>query len=179
MAEDLWFTRELLNYSQSSLAYQQFFIVEPSKQIDKILAPKVINNTFYNYLLKQAVTGGLCTAFVHGKVDKDTIINEHFNYLNKPKLDGNAWQNFNNLKEWKNSFKENPLGISTIDIRSLYPSASVKKCRFISLYFIQDSQPIIMLNCIQMKNFIKLYILINIARMQKTMVLLRQTLCNL
>jgi hypothetical protein len=68
------------NYSQSSLAYQQFFIVDPSMQTDKVLAPKAINNTFYNYMIKQAVTGGLCTSFVHGQVNKTTIINEHFNY---------------------------------------------------------------------------------------------------
>ena len=115
------------NYSQSSLAYQQFFIVEPAKQIQKVLAPKKINNTFYNYLFKQAVTGGLCTSFVHGHCNTDTVINEHFNYLQKPILKEETWPNFHNLKEWKNTFKETPSGISTIDIRSLYPSASVKK----------------------------------------------------
>ena len=46
------------NYSQSNLAYQQFFIVEPSRQIDQVLAPKKISITFFNYFLKQAVTGG-------------------------------------------------------------------------------------------------------------------------
>jgi len=115
------------NYSQSSLAYQQFFIVDPSKQIDKVLAPKTINNTFYNYMIKQAVTGGLCTSFVHGKVNKTTIINEHFNYLEKPKLDSATWPNFANIDGWKKSFDQTPSGISTVDIRSLYPSASVKK----------------------------------------------------
>jgi len=69
------------NYSQSSLSYQQFFIIEPSRQIEKQLAPKEINNTFYNYMIKQAVTGGLCTSFVHGKIDESISINEHFNYL--------------------------------------------------------------------------------------------------
>jgi hypothetical protein len=116
------------NYSQSSLSYQQFFIVEPSKQINKVLAPKTINNTFYNYLFKQAVTGGLCTSFVHGKIDKNTIINEHFNYLPPINLDPKIWPNFYKLPtEWKNIFNHTPSGISTIDIRSLYPSASVKK----------------------------------------------------
>jgi hypothetical protein len=116
------------NYSQSSLAYQQFFIIEPSKQIDKQLAPKSINNTFYNYLIKQAVTGGLCTSFVHGKVDEHTKINEHFNYMNNPNLNVVCWPNFSpNLINWNKQFVETPSGISTLDIRSLYPSASVKK----------------------------------------------------
>jgi hypothetical protein len=115
------------NYSQSSLAYQQFFIVDPSKQTDKVLAPKAINNTFYNYMIKQAVTGGLCTSFVHGQVNKTTIINEHFNYIEKPELNFATWPNFDNLNEWKKTFDQTPSGISTIDIRSLYPSAAVKK----------------------------------------------------
>ena len=116
------------NYSQSSLAYQQFFILEPSKQIEKLLAPKSINNTFYNYLIKQAVTGGLCTSFVHGKVDENTKINDHFNYLDKPDLNIVRWPNFSpNLIDWNKNFTETPTGISTLDIRSLYPSASVKK----------------------------------------------------
>ena len=115
------------SYSQSSLSYQQFFIVEPSRQISKVLAPKKINNTFYNHFFKQAVTGGLCTSFVHGKIDKSTVINEHFNYLDNPKLSFKSWPNFHNLQTWEKSFNETASGISTIDIRSLYPSASVKK----------------------------------------------------
>jgi len=116
------------NYSQSSLAYQQFFIIEPSRQIDKLLAPRSINNTFYNYLIKQAVTGGLCTSFVHGKIDENTKINEHFNYLERPDLSIVAWPNFSqNLVDWNKQFTETPSGISTLDIRSLYPSAALKK----------------------------------------------------
>ena len=114
------------NYSQSSLAYQQFFIIEPSKQIEILLAPKTINNSFYNYLIKQAVTGGLCTSFVHNTIDENTIINEHFNYLEKPMLNSYSWPNFSNLINWNKSFTETPAGITTIDIRSLYPSASLK-----------------------------------------------------
>jgi len=115
------------NYSQSSLSYQQFFIIEPSKQIEKQLAPKEINNTFYNYMIKQAVTGGLCTSFVHGKIDESTSINEHFNYLEKPNLSTISWPNFVHCGDWTKQFNEKPCGISTLDIRSLYPSASVKK----------------------------------------------------
>jgi hypothetical protein len=116
------------NYSQSSLAYQQFFIIEPSKQVNKVLAPREINNVFYNYLIKQAVTGGLCTSFVHGALDKNTPINDHFNYLDVPQLDPLRWPNFHNLSsQWQKQFHESPSGISTIDIRSLYPSASLKK----------------------------------------------------
>jgi len=115
------------NYSQSSLAYQQLFIIEPSRQISKQLAPKEINNTFYNYMIKQAVTGGLCTSFVHGKIDDSTLINEHFNYIEKPNLSTISWPNFLHCGNWNNQFKEKPSGISTVDIRSLYPSASVKK----------------------------------------------------
>lgn len=115
------------NYSQSSLSYQQFFILEPAKQIKKLIAPKEINNTVYNYMIKQAVTGGLCTSFVHGKIDKSTIINEHFNYLEKPNLSTITWPNFFQCGEWPKQFNETPSGITTLDIRSLYPSASVKK----------------------------------------------------
>ena len=115
-------------YSQSNLAYQQFFILEPAKQIEKILAPKKINNTFYNYFIKQAVTGGLCTSFVHGKIDKDCIINEHLNYFDNPNLDSVKWPNFANLDSWhQKPFNQHPIGINTIDIRSLYPSAALKK----------------------------------------------------
>lgn len=116
------------NFSQSNLSYQQFFIIEPSKQIIYNNAPKIINNTFFNYLIKQAVTGGLCTSFVHGNINKETIINEHFNYLEYPSLNKFNWPNFNNCKSsWLKSFKETPTGIATIDIRSLYPSAALKK----------------------------------------------------
>ncbi len=127
------------NYTQSSLSFQQFFIIEPSKQILKQLAPKEINNTFYNYMIKQAVTGGLCTSFVHGKIDDSVTINEHFNYIlskkqgeqkdKHPNLCQKSWPSFFNGIDWSETkpFTEKPGGISTIDIRSLYPSASVKK----------------------------------------------------
>jgi hypothetical protein len=124
-------------YTQSSLSFQQFFIIEPSQQILKQLAPKEINNTFYNYMIKQAVTGGLCTSFVHGKIDDSVAINEHFNYIlnrkqgqpvdKEPQLCRESWPGFFNGVNWSSSFNEKPAGISTIDIRSLYPSASVKK----------------------------------------------------
>jgi len=119
------FTRH--NYSQSNLAYQQFFIVEPSQQIDKNLAPKQIKNTFYNYFIKHAVTGGLCTSFVHGEIGNQTIINEHLNSVNCSNLDKDSWPNFANLQGTPFPFHEKADGISTIDIRSLYPSAAVKK----------------------------------------------------
>ena len=115
------------NYSQSSLSYQQFFIIEPSRQIEKQLAPKEMNNTFYNYMIRCAVTGGLCTSFVHGKIDESVSINEHFNYLEKPDLSTISWPNFVHCGDWKKQFNEKPSGITTLDIRSLYPSASVKK----------------------------------------------------
>jgi len=116
------------NFSQSSLAYEQFFIIEPSRQIEKLLAPRQIKNSVYNYLIRQSVTGGLCTSFVHGKIDRNTIINEHFNIINQPSnFDSCVWPNFSNLKEWKHQFKETPSGIATIDIRSLYPSAALEK----------------------------------------------------
>ena len=116
------FTRRI--YSQSNLAYQQFFILEPARQIDKVLAPKKINNTFYNYVIKQAVTGGLCTSFVHKNVDQQTEINEHLNYFDNFNLDHEKWPNFSAIKP--KSFHETACGINTIDIRSLYPSAAVK-----------------------------------------------------
>jgi hypothetical protein len=131
------------NYSQSSLAYQELFIVEPSKQVEKNLAPKIVKNPFFNYFIKQSVTGGLCTSFVHGDIDSNTIINEHLNDLNLtslsstllsstpiPLLNAQCWPNFANLPPVANNsqvFCETPAGISTIDIRSLYPSAAVKK----------------------------------------------------
>jgi len=155
-------------YSQSNLAYEQFFIVEPSRQIDQVLAPKKISNTFFNYFIKQAVTGGLCTSFVHQKIDNTTIINDHLNYLDNPQLNKTVWPNFHHMKPWNKifhlppsvvtdhvnpshvdtssiindplnssqinntpmcnkTFDNTPSGIVTIDIRSLYPSATVKK----------------------------------------------------
>ena len=118
------------NYSQSSLSYQEFFIVEPSKQIEKNLAPKIVKNPFFNYFIKQSVTGGLCTSFVHGVIDSQTVINEHLNKVHST-LDAQCWPNFANLSASftsnQNLFCETPAGISTIDIRSLYPSAAVKK----------------------------------------------------
>jgi hypothetical protein len=118
------------NFSQSNLAYQQFFIIEPSKQIKKNLAPKGIKSTFYNYFVKQAVTGGLCTAFVHGEVNRQTIINEHLNNVDFTNIDPQVWPNFANINHHIHNhtspFNESPSGISTIDIRSLYPSAAVK-----------------------------------------------------
>ncbi len=116
------------NYSQSSLSYQQFFIIEPSKQIEKNLAPKIVKNTLFNYFIKNAVTGGLCTSFVHGNINKQTIINEHLNTIDNSNLDPEKWPNFENIKKTDNkTYHETPTGISTIDIRSLYPSAAVKK----------------------------------------------------
>ena len=115
------------NYSQSSLSYQQFFIIEPSKQIKQNNAPKSINNIFFNYFIKQAVTGGLCTSFVHGNINENTIINEHLNYIDDPMLNPNTWPNFKNIQPWKKSFCNTPSGISTLDIRSLYPSAAIKR----------------------------------------------------
>ena len=116
-------------YSQSSLAYQQFYIINPASQIKKIHAPKQINHPFYNYFIKQAVAGGLCTSFVHGPVGKhqNCPINQHLEYLDQPQLSSTTWPNFNNFADWKNEFNNQACGISTIDIRSLYPSASVKK----------------------------------------------------
>lgn len=115
------------NFSQSSLSYQQFFILEPSKQILHNIAPRIIEHPFYNYFIKQAVTGGLVTSFVHGTINTDTIINEHLNYIENPNLNEVSWPNFANITNWGKSFKETPEGISTIDIRSLYPSAACKK----------------------------------------------------
>lgn len=115
------------NFSQSNLAYQQFFIVAPSQQINQVLAPKKISNTFYNYFIKQAVTGGLCTSFVHGEIDKTTVINSHFKYLQNVALNTKTWPNFNNIQSFENAFTNTGSGIVTVDIRSLYPSATVKK----------------------------------------------------
>lgn len=122
-------------FSQSSLAFQQFFVVEPSQQIEQTLAPVKINNPFYNYFIKQAVTGGLCTSFVHGDINTQTKINNHFNFLNTPTLDPKCWPNFNNLPTWKNQFHTTPEGIITLDIRSLYPSAALKKIPVGNPYF--------------------------------------------
>jgi hypothetical protein len=118
------------NYSQSSLAYQELFIVEPSKQVEKNLAPKIIKNPFFNYFVKQSVTGGLCTSFVHGDINSQTVINEHLNVMaHTQQLKPQCWPNFANLSMVSENklFCETPAGISTIDIRSLYPSAAVKK----------------------------------------------------
>jgi len=115
------------NFSQSSLSFQEFFVTLPSRQISQTIAPKKICHTFSNYFLKLAVTGGLCTSFVHGEIDQTTIINEHFNYITDPRLNEKAWPNFKNIFPWHKNFNLNPAGISTIDIRSLYPSACLKK----------------------------------------------------
>lgn len=117
-------------FSQSSLAYQQFYIVCPAKQVNKTLAPLQINHQFYNYLIKQSVTGGLCTSFVHDTVgiNNPTPINDHLKFLDPPLLNPTSWPNFHNIKNnWKNEFTKTACGISTFDIRSLYPSASIKK----------------------------------------------------
>lgn len=122
------FTRR--NYSQSSLSYQQFFIVYPSQQIEKLLAPKQITHPVYNYLIKQAVTGGLCTSFVHGSVgaQSTTPINHHFNNISFNAMNPKIWPNFSKLNPLDHdSFKEKASGIVTVDIRSLYPSAALKK----------------------------------------------------
>jgi len=115
-------------YTQSSLAFQQFFIVNPAQQIEKVHAPKQINHPFYNYFIRQSVTGGFCTSFVHGLVGKnnDCPINEHLKYFDPPTLCPSNWPNFKNIHNWKKAFHEKATCISTIDIRSLYPSASVK-----------------------------------------------------
>lgn len=115
------------NFSISNLAFQQLFIVEPSKQINQNLAPKKINHPFCNYFVKQGVTGGLCTSFVHGVINTSSLINEHLNYVNPINLEPISWPNFQHLQPDTKPFSKTPAGISTIDIRSLYPSASVKK----------------------------------------------------
>ena len=120
------FTRR--NYSQSSLSYQQFFIVYPSQQIDKLLAPRQMHNPLYNYIIKCAITGGLTTSFVHGSVGKSfpVPINDHLNYVNPTtNYDSHIWPNLTSLQP--NCFKEQASGIATVDIRSLYPSATCKK----------------------------------------------------
>lgn len=115
------------NFSQSSLSYEQFFIIEPSKQINNILAPTNIKNSYINHFIKKGTTGGLCTSFVHGKISPDTIINEHLKYLNAPDVNQLIWPNLTNQMAWKTQFNKKANGISTIDIRSLYPSAALKK----------------------------------------------------
>jgi len=117
------FTRR--NYSQSNLAYQQFFIIEPSQQILKNVAPVKISNVFLNYFIKQGVTGGICTSFIHGIMNENCTINEHMKYMDFQNIDKTIWPSFSNFQN--DSFNENPSTISTIDIRSLYPSAAVKK----------------------------------------------------
>ena len=115
------------NFSQSSLSFQEFFVTLPSRQIMQNIAPKKICHTFSNYFIKLGVTGGICTSFVHGEIDQNTVINDHFNFVEKPDLDKKMWPNFNNISSWSNNFNLKPSGISTIDIRSLYPSACLKK----------------------------------------------------
>ena len=111
------------NYSQSNLSYQELFIVQPSKQIEQNLAPKRFSHPFLNYFMKRAVTGGLCTAFVHQHINKEHIINSHLKFMDL-QLDQKAWPNFKNSE--KLVFEKTPAGIVTLDIRSLYPSASCK-----------------------------------------------------
>ena len=108
-----------INCSQYSLIISKCFIIEPSKQIEKQLVPKEINNTFYNYMIIQAATVGLCTSFVCGNIDESNSIKEHFNYLEKPVLCHKTWPNFSLIKNWNKQFYEKPCGISTIDIGSL------------------------------------------------------------
>jgi len=115
------------NFSQSNLSYEQFFIIEPSKQIKQNLAPTTIKNSFINYVIKRAVTGGICTSFVHDSVNTNTLINEHFKFVEPPKLNETSWPNFANISNWSQSFNDTPSGIATYDIRSLYPSAALKK----------------------------------------------------
>ena len=119
------------NYSQSSLAYQTLQIVEPSRQIKNLLAPLDIRNTFYNHFIKQGVTGGLCTSFVHGNINNSTIINEHFKFIQPFTVDPQAWPSFSSV----DPFDQNPSGIRTVDIRSLYPSAAVKHLPVGAPYF--------------------------------------------
>jgi len=109
------------NYSQSNLSFQQLFIVIPSQQITHNLAPKKISHPFLNYFIKKGVTGGLCTAFVHNNINEETVINAHFPYVNL-NLDKNAWPNFQHPENL--IFDKKAAGIVTLDIRSLYPSAS-------------------------------------------------------
>lgn len=111
------------NYSQSNLSFQELFIVQPSKQIERNLAPKRFSHPFLNYFTKRSVTGGLCTSFVHQNIDEQTIINSHLKYVNLD-LDKKAWPNFQNHENFH--FDKTPAGIVTLDIRSLYPSASCK-----------------------------------------------------
>jgi hypothetical protein len=85
-----------------------------------VLAPKKISDTFLNYFIKLAVTGGLCTSFVHGDINSTTVINEHFNYLENPRLNPETWPNFDNLKPWEKVFRNTPSGIFTIDIPSVH-----------------------------------------------------------
>ena len=165
------------NYSQSNLAYQQFFIVEPSRQIDQVLAPKKISNTFFNYFIKQAVTGGLCTSFVHGNIDNTTVINEHFNYLENPCLNPEKWPNFNNLKQWNKAFSNTPSGIKTIDIRSLYPSATVKKLPVNSLYSSPDA-PYMMLKTYSKRQKLQKYMFKVSVKMYEKMVILKLIFFN-
>lgn len=117
------------NFSQSSLAFETFFISDPSRQIIVQNSPKTINNTFINYFIRNSVTGGFCTTFVHGTINSETLINEHLKYVEAPfSIDKNIWPSLVNLQNnWKTVFNNKPSGIMTIDIRSLYPSAACKK----------------------------------------------------
>jgi hypothetical protein len=115
------------NFTISNLSFQQCFVIDPSENISQTLAPKRITHTYCNYFTKLAVTGGLCTSFVHGDINHTTLINEHLNYVTDPQLDTDSWPNFKNLSPWTKKFSQTPSGITTIDIRSLYPSASLKK----------------------------------------------------
>jgi len=110
------------NFSQSNLAYQELFIVQPSRQIIQNLAPKKISHPFLNYFIKKGVTGGLCTSFVHNKIDAETIINSHFTYLDLKDVDKQTWPNFYPAE--KLIFDKKSACIVALDIRSLYPSAA-------------------------------------------------------
>ena len=115
------------NFSQSSLSYHQFFILESAKQIKHTIAPKQIKNIFLNYIIKSAITGGFCTSMVHGKIDKNTIINEHFNYLDSSNIDKDIWPSLHLAQPWAGKFVNKCNNIVTLDIRSLYPSGALKK----------------------------------------------------
>jgi hypothetical protein len=109
------------NYSQSNLAYQELFIVQPSRQILHNLAPKKISHPFLNYVIKKGVTGGLCTSYVHNTIDDQTVINSHFAKMDI-KLDEATWPSFQCPETLV--YDKKPAGIAVLDIRSLYPSAA-------------------------------------------------------
>jgi len=110
-------------YTQSSLSFQDLFIIQPSRQIVENLAPKSFSHPFLNHFIKKSVTGGLCTSFVHGDIGADTVINSHFPYVDL-KLNPEVWPNFQYPERLV--FDKVPAGILTLDIRSLYPSAACK-----------------------------------------------------